>query len=344
MEILLKNRLVINIEFSIFTGQRKSKTKSTTTSSTDSSRMTVQYINQILEKLKATQTRKSTMNNYHSIWRHFNNFLIELNLSETPTSWEERTVLFGTHLVDTGSQSATIRSYFSAIKHVLKSDGYDWNDQKAMLNTITRSCRLINDTVKIRLPITRNLLDMLNFEIERKFTKQLYLEYMFKAVFNLAYYGMMRVGEIGLSNHTLKAKDVHIGYNKDKVLLVLHSSKTHGKESVPQKIKIEALKESKRFFCPFKILRKYMNLRGNYEEDTDAFIAFSDGSAVPPEHLRAVLRELLKNLGLNALLYDFHSCRAGRTVDMARMNYSLEYIRKAGRWRSNAVYKYLKLQ
>ena len=76
-------------------------------------------------------------------------------------------MLFGTHLVKQGYQSSTIKSYFSAIKHVLKTDGYQWNDDKAMLSTITKSCRLINDCVMIRLPISRKLLDLLLYEMER---------------------------------------------------------------------------------------------------------------------------------------------------------------------------------
>ena len=77
----------------------------------------------ILERLQANQTRRSTAKNYLSIWRHFNQFLIHLD-NITGMSWEQRTVLFGTYLVEQGAQSQTIKSYFSAIKHVLKTDGY----------------------------------------------------------------------------------------------------------------------------------------------------------------------------------------------------------------------------
>ena len=71
-------------------------------------------------------------------------------------TWEDKLVLFSTHLVEKGVQSATIRSYCSAIKHILKVDGYVWNDNSVMLSMITRSCRLINDKVMIRLPIKKN--------------------------------------------------------------------------------------------------------------------------------------------------------------------------------------------
>ena len=78
---------------------------------------------------------------------------------------------------------------------------------------------------------------MILFEIQRIFsqTNQWYLEVMYKALFALTYYGMITVGEVTLSPHVLKAKDIHIALNKDKILLVLYSSKTHDKGSRPPK-------------------------------------------------------------------------------------------------------------
>ena len=71
----------------------------------------------ILEKLKCQTTRKSTSDNYYSIWRKFNQFLIKLD--RKPQTWERRVALYGAYLVDIGTQSSTIKSYFSAIKKIL---------------------------------------------------------------------------------------------------------------------------------------------------------------------------------------------------------------------------------
>ena len=72
------------------------------------------------------QARSSTAQNYHAIWRCFNQFLIRLDLHgrRNNLSWEQKAVLFGTHIVDQGAQSQTVKSYFSAIKHILRTDGY----------------------------------------------------------------------------------------------------------------------------------------------------------------------------------------------------------------------------
>ena len=254
-------------------------------------------------------------------------------------------ILYGTHLVEEGTQSSTIKSYFSAIKHILKCDGYEWDDSKAMLNTVTCSCRVINDRVHIRLPISKKLLDLMLYELQKILDKQLYLLLMYKALFMLAYYGLMRVGELTTGDHPIKAKDVHIGKTKDKILLWLHTSKTHGKESKAQEIKIEALQSSKHtvvVFCPFKIVTSYFMVRGGYDLVQEPFFVFQDKTPVAPNHARAILRHMLTALNLDPDLYGMHSTRSGRALDMYKMGYTVTEIKKAGCWKSSAVYRYLK--
>ena len=175
-------------------------------SSSSSSRISVEYVNTILERLKNKQTRDSTANNYPCVWRQLNKFIINLDYRHN-ISWEEKTALFGAYLVDRGVQSSTLKSYFSAIKHFLKQDGYCWVDRKALLSSLVKGCKLENDRVKVRLPIQKGLFEMLLFEIGRFYDNhpQPYLELMYRALFCLAYYGMMRVGELTLGDHTLRA-------------------------------------------------------------------------------------------------------------------------------------------
>ena len=194
--------------------------------SSQSSKISVEYVSNVLERLKNKQIRETTSENYLSVWRNLNRFIINLNYKEK-LSWEEKTALFGAYLVDGGVQSSTLKSYFSAIKHILKMDGYCWNENKVLLSSSVKGCRLENDTVKIRLPIQKSLLEMLLFEIERFYgdnNQQPYLELLYKTMFLMGYYGMLRVGELTFSPHTLKARNVHIGNNKDKIMIVLYTS------------------------------------------------------------------------------------------------------------------------
>ena len=193
-----------------------------------------------------------------------------------PKFWEDRWALFCAFLVENSIQSRTIRSYTLAVKCILKADGYIWDENCILLSALTKACRRINDRVRTRLPIQYRLLEMIIFEVQRLFAEtQPYLEILYKTIFILAYYGLFRIGELTWSNHCVKAKDIHLARNKDKLLIMLYTSKTHGKESRPQEIKITANHSAttncgtevriKRIFCPFILTRQYMVQRGNYK-------------------------------------------------------------------------------
>ena len=243
--------------------------------SDDSSRISIHDMNNIVQKLMMRQHRDSTAKIYLSVWRQFNKFLVKLDVR--PKLWEDGATIFIAYLIDRGFQSGTIKSYVSAIKKTLVLDGYKWDDNLVLVRSLARACRIVNDHVRTRLPINGKLLELLLFEIQRWYgvRKQWYLELLYKAMFSLCYYGLMRIGEVTNSPHVLKAKDVHIAQNKDKILLVLYSSKTHDKASRPQKIKISAnsfaTRAANRHFCPFHLMREFLKVRGDYAEDSEQF-------------------------------------------------------------------------
>ena len=280
--------------------------------SSNSSRISANSMNLILDRLRTHSNRTSTEKNYFGIWRNFNNFVVKLD--KKPHTWEERICLFAAYLVDGGIQSSTLKSYYSAIKAVLRNDGYYVDDNKVLLTSLAKACRLVNDKVQMRLPISKPLLELLLFEVQRKFeNKQPYLEILYKTIFLLAYYGLFRIGELTSGTHPIKAADVHIAQNKDKILLILYSSKTHGRESRPQKVKIAATKNgiSNKFFCPFKTSREYLALRGNYKNKSEPFFIFRDRQPVTPPHVREILKFTLKEIKFESkiLLFPFFSRR-----------------------------------
>ena len=176
-------------------------------------------------------------------------------------------------------------------------------------------------------------MEVLLFELERKFQSQPYLEALYKAMFILAYYGLMRVGEIAYTAnencHTIRACDVHIGRNKNKILIMLYSSKTHDNESEPQKVNIEQnhrFNPKGRFFCPFKVLRTYLNMRGGYDDINDQFFIFSDKSKVTSSQFRNTLKESIAAVGLNSTLFNTHSYHIGRPTDLFKAGCSIDEI------------------
>ena len=278
----------------------------------------------VIDKLKMKQYRETTGKNYMRVWRLFNSFLLKLD--EMPQDWENRTTLFIGHLINEGMQSSTIKSYVSAIKKLLVIDGYKWKDELVLLGTLTRACRLTNDLVRTRLPIHGSLLELILFEFQREFSSQPYLQALYKALFALGYYGLMRVGELTMNegNHAVRAANIHIASNKQKMLILLYTSKTHSEAVKPQKIKITALQQEKggcsiqRHFCPFRLLREYVNFRGNYITADEPFFVFSDHSAVKAEQARKLLKRAISKIGLNSKHYDVHGLRIGRASDLIK--------------------------
>ena len=165
---------------------------------------------------------------------------------------------YATYLFYKGVQSSTMKSYISAIKKILELDDYQWSDDKLNLTILIKACKMVNDTVKTRLPIRNGLLELILFENERYFTllNQPYLEVLYRAIFLVLYYGLLRIGEVTTGNHPILAKDIYYSDTEKKLMFVLHSSKTHGKESNPQKVKIQGnvnlqFKTNRNYYCPY---------------------------------------------------------------------------------------------
>ena len=191
-------------------------------------------------------------------------------------------------------------------------------------------------------------------EIEEKLSSQLYLSALYRAMISTMYFGLFRVGEMALSPHQVLAKDVHIAKNKQKMLFVLRSSKTHDKHVDPQLIWISSSdvqtkggrnnqQNQSLLPCPYQLLHLYAQYRGSYVTDQDPFFVYSDGSTVTPQQLATNLKHFIKYAGFDESLYGTHSLRIGRSCDLFKLGLSVDTIKKLGRWRSNSVYRYLKL-
>ena len=196
------------------------------------------------------------------------------------------------------------------------------------------------------------MLKIILYDIGKFFSKrgQPYLSILYTALLSMLYFGLFRISELMAGEHPVWASDVHVGSNKNKMMFTLHTSKTHGKGSAPQIVKISSSSSSDKnakstewsLPCPFKLLRQYIQVWGGYKDDNEPFFVFADRSPVKPEHIRLVLRTSLQRQRFDHKLYNTHSLHSGRSCDLYKLGVSTDAIKKAGWWKSNAVYKYLK--
>ena len=122
------------------TKKKRSTSQYDSDSQSSSSALSSSAIQHYIDVLKQDCIRSGTKKVYYSVWIQFNHFIIRLD--HKPKTWEDRLMLFVGHLVKTEKKSTTIASYISAIKAVLKSDGGYMNQDKCLLNSLTKACRL----------------------------------------------------------------------------------------------------------------------------------------------------------------------------------------------------------
>ena len=234
-----------------------------------------------VDHFKNKAHRSSLARVHHQIWKLFNQFFIRLDMK--PRSWEDRLVLFVQYLIKTDKKSTIIRSYISAIKTTLHQDGVEINENKFLLTALIKAYKLKNNKVHIRIPIHLGLLRLLIKSMDQLCFMQLYLLSLYKALFTTANYGLFRIGELTEGDHILKAIDVHFGENKEKVMFILHSSKTHGPDSYPQIIKLNQIANCQKrltdCLCPFTFLDEYVKLRKS-SQPGEQFFVFRDRSPV----------------------------------------------------------------
>ena len=95
-------------------------------------------------------------------------------------------------------------------------------------------------------------------------------------------------------------------------------------------------------YCPVKCTKNYIKVRPKIRQKDEQFFIFRDRSNLKPDQLRKIVRKTIWNMNLNASHYDIHSFRIGRATDFEKNNSQIDRIKQLGRWKSNAVYRYLR--
>ena len=254
--------------------------------------------------------------------------------------------LYTGYLVGCKKQSSTVKSYISAIKAVLCDIGIELDLNRCLITSLTRACRIVNDSVRTRLPIKKTILNSILKGVQQHFANQSYLMKLYLAMFSTAYFGLFRVGEITRSPHVALADDVMIAMNKEKIQFTLRSSQTHDKSTLPQKIQISSVKcnteKGRNEYCPYKLLRGYLEARPKIKNEREQFFVFTDNSPVRSYQFSMCLKMILKETGHNHQSFSSHSFRIGRCCDLLKYGVSVETIKQIGSWKSNTVFNYLR--
>ena len=169
---------------------------------------------------------------------------------------------------------------------------------------------------------------------------------MLKAIFVLVFVAFLRLGEILIrskahSEKVLQVADVAINYEKGtpaNLNITLRLSKNI-KTSQPALFPITA-NEKNHNLCPVQAIHEYIQL---FKPIQGPLFQFLGNSPVTHSFMSSKLHMLLQFISLDPKCYKGHSFRIDAATNAVNMGFSEQYIRKLGRWNSNAIQKYIRI-
>lgn len=289
--------------------------------------------------------KDSTQRTYRSAYLEFTRF--NLSLDRIPELLDDQLAMFIACRTLKGDYSSTVSSYLAGIKSYLQMDGIEINTRTARLRALIKACKYKNDRVIQRMAIKESLLVRIIRQVDIIFHKQPYLSALYQSMLVMGYYGMLRVGEMAKGEHPVLARDVHLSSSQKKVQIILRTSKTHGLGDQPQYVKFDTFDSRSylynKHFCPYEIVKEFAELRGPKLNERDLFFRFRDGSPVKPHQLSGILKRALRKLGIDPSDFGTHSLRIGFATQLDHWHVSLSEIRRRGRWKSNIIYRYIRM-
>ncbi|XP_076075986.1 uncharacterized protein LOC143046807 [Mytilus galloprovincialis] len=240
-----------------------------------------------------------------------------------------------------GLSGGTISSYISGVSYHHKIQGIQDTTTFFIIGKALEGIKRIQGGKRndIRAPITVQLLsDMIS--CLDKVCKNKYEAFLFSAVFSVAFFGLLRVGEITTSSviigSNLTIFDILV---RRKVLeLRVRWSKTDQKgKSVTLLIA-----ENGKNYCPVRLINEYLKVRPTCN-NTDLFIHYI-GMPLTRYQFSSILEKALHFLHISKGHFRSHSFRIGGATELARQGVSEEVIMRLGRWKSHAYSRYIRLQ
>ena len=150
-------------------------------------------------------------------------------------------------------------------------------------------------------------------------------------MFLFAFYFGLRVGEFTSSRHNIQCQQLVLS---DLEMQLTFTSFKHSSEA-PE---VHSIPSNSSRFCAVKAMQAYLTFRGR--DDGPLFLLH--GKPVSNRSFSAILKKVVKNLGLASEKYKAHSFRIGAACFWAGKGLSEVQIRKLGRWHSDALIKYIR--
>lgn len=228
---------------------------------------------------------------------------------------------------------STIASHMSAIRFWHDLHNWDSPTKHIIVQKMLMGARHIHAQPQLRTPVTPTILRALLSAIEAMPWSS-YIKRLYMAMYTLAFYAFLRVGEMTHSRHALRHQDCVL--HPSAITLTFRSYKFSrgGQTSL-------VIPAANHDLCPHQHMSQYLFMRPR-----GAVLLFVDqhGNGVSGRRFTTHLRDVVDYARLSNLNIKPHSFRIGAATTAANAGISADAIQRMGRWSSAAFAKYIRHQ
>lgn len=292
------------------------------------------------QKLLSASISVNSQTVYKNALSAFARFRHQYNFPNTWPSPVEHIIFFVSYCFNSGYSPSTITTYISGISfyHKLR----DINDPTAtfIVKKLLEGCKRIRPRKDVRAPITEEILSKICIVLP-DICYSSYESCLFKAAYLTAYYGLLRVSETVFTSQIqadrpLQSSDVQVIESSLALIISIRVSKTN-QAGPPTVLRIPASRDPT--LCCVRAVQHYLSIRPH----SRYFFCHVNGAPLTRTQFSGILTKAIRVISLPTELYSSHSFRIGRATDLAAKGVSSDAIKKLGRWRSNAVERYIRL-
>lgn len=241
----------------------------------------------------------------------------------------EHIISFVSYLFSIGKAPSSITTYLAELAYYFKMSNIPDLSNHFLIKNMLSGAKRIASSPDMRQPITLDILEKLLVAVPHVANSS-YQKYLFMAMFIIAFYVFLRVGEIkvrSLSNPNLLLLS-NVSFKttaKASCMIITMTNFKHnlGKNPVHLEIKSQPF----RSFCPVQIMKNYLKVRG--AEDGPLF-CFTSGRPIPRSEFCKVLKSALKFSKLDSNTFKAHSFRIGAATQAHLQGFLDSQIRVMG--------------
>lgn len=221
---------------------------------------------------------------------------------------------------------------------------HGWYDPRTVfiIKKLLEGCNRLKKTKDVRAPILRSSLKLICNQLAAVCVDA-YETILFKAVYQLTYFGLFRVSElvqtsVSDNEKPLKVEDVTFTPDRTSMTVRIRQSKTNQKGQ-PTFLNFPCECDSD--LCPVCAVINYCQIR---PKTNGLFFIHKNCKALTRYQFSAVLAKAIREAKIGSQHFRAHSFRIGRATQLASDGVPMHIIQKLGRWRSTAVKTYIRCE